>query len=76
MKPFAFTKRFSDDQVFSRCLPIPEAGADRPFLCGFLDSPHNTRVLFASSRESGRQRYSQFYLVSVTGGFPEKLPVP
>ena len=38
--------------------------------------PDGTRVLFASSRESGRQRYNQFYLVSVKGGLPEKLPVP
>ncbi|MCU0256302.1 MAG: PDZ domain-containing protein, partial [Vicinamibacterales bacterium] len=34
------------------------------------------RVLFASSRESGRQRYNQFYLVGPGGGLPEKLPVP
>ena len=33
-------------------------------------------VLFASSRESGRQRYSQFYTVSVKGGAPIKLDVP
>ncbi len=38
--------------------------------------PDGKRVLFASSRESGRQRYNQFYLVSVDGGLPEKLPVP
>jgi tricorn protease len=38
--------------------------------------PDGTRVLFASSRESGRQRYNQFYLVSVNGGLPEKLAVP
>ena len=38
--------------------------------------PDGTRVLFASSRESGRQRYSQFYLVSAKGGPAEKLPVP
>src|SRR5437588_5117193 len=38
--------------------------------------PDGKRVLFASGRESGRQRYSQFYLVSVDGGMPEKLPVP
>jgi tricorn protease len=38
--------------------------------------PDGTRVLFVSSRESGRQRYSQFYLVPLTGGLPEKLPVP
>jgi tricorn protease len=38
--------------------------------------PDGTRVLFASPRGSGRQRYNQFYLVGVTGGLPEKLPVP
>src|SRR6185436_14765955 len=38
--------------------------------------PDSQRVLFASARESGRQRYNQFYLVNVTGGLPEKLPVP
>src|SRR5579862_302062 len=38
--------------------------------------PDGKRVLFASGRESGRQRYSQFYLVNVDGGLPEKLPVP
>ncbi len=38
--------------------------------------PDGKRVLFASSRESGRQRYNQFYLVGIDGGLPEKLPVP
>jgi len=38
--------------------------------------PDGKRILFASGRESGRQRYSQFYLVGVEGGLPEKLPVP
>jgi tricorn protease len=38
--------------------------------------PDGKRVLIASSRESGRQRYNQFYLVAATGGLPEKLPVP
>src|SRR5438067_7939166 len=38
--------------------------------------PDGKRVLFASGRESGRQRFSQFYLVSADGGLPEKLPVP
>ena len=38
--------------------------------------PDGKRVLFASGRESGRQRYSQFYLVGLDGGLPEKLPVP
>jgi len=38
--------------------------------------PDGTRVLFASSRASGRQRFNQFYLVSTSGGMPERLPVP
>jgi len=38
--------------------------------------PDGKRVLFASGRESGRQRYNQFYLVPATGGLPEKLAVP
>ncbi|HYM25437.1 MAG TPA: PDZ domain-containing protein [Vicinamibacterales bacterium] len=38
--------------------------------------PDGKRVLFASGRESGRQRYNQFYLVGVDGGMPEKLPIP
>ena len=38
--------------------------------------PDGKRVLFASSRESGRQRFSQFFLVGLDGGLPEKLPVP
>ena len=38
--------------------------------------PDGKRVLFASSRESGRQRFNQFYLVNTTGGLPERLPVP
>ena len=39
-------------------------------------TPDGKRVLFASARESGRQRYNQFYTVGTDGGLPEKLPVP
>jgi tricorn protease len=38
--------------------------------------PNGQQVLFASSRESGRQRYSQFFLAPAAGGMPTKLPVP
>ena len=38
--------------------------------------PDGDRLLFASGRESGRQSFSQFYLVSKEGGFPEKLSFP
>lgn len=39
-------------------------------------TPDGKSVLFASSRESGRQRYNQFYTVSIEGGQPIKLAVP
>ena len=39
-------------------------------------TPDGKSVLFSSSRESGRQRYSQFYTVSINGGSPSKLPIP
>jgi tricorn protease len=39
-------------------------------------TPDGRSVLFASSRESGRQRYNQFYTVPVTGGLSDKLVVP
>src|SRR4051794_6304787 len=39
-------------------------------------TPDGTRVLFASSRESGRQRYNQFFTVGLDGGLPQRLPVP
>ncbi|HCY76808.1 MAG TPA: peptidase S41 [Ignavibacteriales bacterium] len=37
--------------------------------------PDGNSLLFASSRESGKQRFNQFYKVSKDGGFPEKLPL-
>ena len=39
-------------------------------------TPDGNSVLFASSRESGRQRYSQFYTVPAAGGPATKLPIP
>jgi tricorn protease len=38
--------------------------------------PDGNNLLFASSRESGKQRFNQFYKVSKSGGLPEKLPLP
>ena len=37
--------------------------------------PDGKKVLFATSMKSGKQRFSQFYTVSSTGGLPEKLPI-
>lgn len=39
-------------------------------------SPDGKSILFTSGRESGKERFSQFYTVPVTGGLPAKLPVP
>jgi len=38
--------------------------------------PDGNNLLFASLRESGKQRFNQFYKVSKSGGLPEKLPLP
>ena len=38
--------------------------------------PDGKRILYASSMMSGRQRYNQFYYEPVSGGLPERLPVP
>ena len=38
--------------------------------------PDGKNILFASGRESGRERFNQFYRISPSGGSPEKLPLP
>ena len=38
--------------------------------------PTGDKVLFSSGRESGRQRYSQFYLINKEGGMAKKMDVP
>ncbi len=37
--------------------------------------PDGKNILFSSSRESGKQRFHQFYKISIEGGLPEKLPM-
>lgn len=37
--------------------------------------PNGESILFANSSESGKQRFSQFYLVDKDGGLPKKLPI-
>ncbi|MBS1565347.1 MAG: PD40 domain-containing protein, partial [Bacteroidetes bacterium] len=37
--------------------------------------PDGKRILFASGRESGKERFNQFYAVAPTGGPVEKLPL-
>src|SRR5882672_3744563 len=38
--------------------------------------PDGKSLLFAPSRTSEKDRFNQLYKMPVTGGFPEKLPVP
>ncbi|RAW02695.1 S41 family peptidase [Pseudochryseolinea flava] len=38
--------------------------------------PDGKNILFASPRESGRERFNQFFKAKATGGLPEKLPLP
>lgn len=38
-------------------------------------TPDGRRVFFASGRESGRERFNQFYTISANGGPAEKLPL-
>ncbi len=37
--------------------------------------PDGNHLLYASSMESGKQRFNQFYKISTEGGLPEKLPI-
>jgi tricorn protease len=62
---------------------IPTQGGDpvrvtnHPMSDRLIDwHPDGKRVLFVSGRESGRQRYNQFFLAAATGGLPERLAVP
>ncbi|MBM4170852.1 MAG: peptidase S41 [Ignavibacteria bacterium] len=38
--------------------------------------PDGKNLLYVNASESGKQRFSQFYKVSMKGGMPDKLPVP
>lgn len=38
-------------------------------------TPDGKRILFASGRESGRERFNQFFTISANGGAAEKLPL-
>ncbi|MBS1664414.1 MAG: PD40 domain-containing protein [Bacteroidetes bacterium] len=38
--------------------------------------PDGKRLLFASGRQSGRERFNRFFTIAATGGAPEALPLP
>ena len=39
-------------------------------------NPAGDKILFASARYSGRQRFNQFYQISTSGGLAEQMPLP
>ncbi|MCK5465513.1 MAG: PD40 domain-containing protein [Bacteroidales bacterium] len=55
----------------------PDRITFHPMSDGLVDwYPDSQHLLIGSSRESGRQRYTQFYKINSSGGLAEKLPVP
>lgn len=61
-------------------LPVTGGVPQRLTQHGYTDmvvdwTPDGKRIVFASSRESGKERFNQFYTMAPTGGAPEKLPL-
>jgi tricorn protease len=79
-KEIAFTGRYDgNDDVYLMPVTggVPRRLTHHPFPDRALGwTPDGASVLFASSMESGTQRYAQLYTVPKTGGLPRKLPVP
>ena len=80
-KYVAFTAPYGDGNQDIYILPIeggiPVRVTYHPAFDKLIDwTPDGTSLLFASDRESYRDRFNQLYVVSVEGGLPKKLPVP
>lgn len=80
-KKIAFTAPYADGNQDIYILPIeggiPFRVTYHPAFDRLLDwSPDGKSLLFASDRESYRDRFNQLYIVSIDGGLPRKLPVP
>ncbi len=80
-KHVAFSAPYGDGNQDIYILPVeggvPVRVTYHPAYDRLLDwSPDGKSLLFASDRESYRDRFSQLYIVSVDGGMPQKLPVP
>lgn len=80
-KHVAFTAPYGDGNQDIYILPIeggiPVRVTYHPAFDKLIDwTPDGASLLFASDRESYRDRFSQLYTVSVKGGLPKKLPVP
>ncbi len=56
---------------------VPQRITYHPMWDGLVDwYPDSQNLLIGSSRESGTQRFAQFYKIPSTGGLAEKLPIP
>lgn len=79
-KFIAYTASYNGNQdvyVMSARGGVPTRVTYQSFPDRLVDwHPDGKHLLFASARESGIQRISQFYLVSKEGGFTQKLAVP
>lgn len=79
-KEIAFSANYqgnTDVYVIPTTGGLPKRLTQHSFQDMVLDwHPKGDEVLFVSSRESGRQRFAQFYTVSKNGGMSKKLPVP
>lgn len=69
-----------DGNVDIYVIPVLGGVPNRITYHGMLDRlndwyPSGDKLLYTSSRESGKQRFSQFYKVDASGGVSEKLPL-
>lgn len=77
-KQIAFTGNYdgnSDVYVVNTMGGIPKRITFHDYSDRTVDWSPAGKILFASSRESGRQRFNQLYLIDQTGAQAEKLPM-
>jgi tricorn protease len=79
-KSIAFSAQY-DGNVDAYVVPSSGGATQRltwhPAVDRVLDwMPDGQRVLFASGRESPTRRYQHFFTIAVTGGLPERVPIP
>ncbi|HWJ25100.1 MAG TPA: hypothetical protein VNS32_01075, partial [Flavisolibacter sp.] len=77
-KQIAFSGNY-DGNIDVYVLPVTGGIPLRLTAHGYSDrvvcwKPDGSKIIFASSRESGKQRFNQFYAVPPKGGVEEKLP--
>lgn len=78
-KTIAFSGNY-DGNIDVYTIPVTGGIPTRLTQHGYPDrvvewTPDGKRVLFASGRESGRERFNQFFTISASGGTSQKLPL-